>query len=162
MEGWLAFVSTCFNETVNQTINFPGEEDNIKVVYSFKEKALGDNYFSSIKANGIALDVLGQTLTGDIDISPYEQGLNKGVKVNLSNGLGSFGVEGNEALVIEEATGELTMLDGQTSAVFSGALRFDLPNVSAAGDFDLNIDTDIGKVEIAGSEVSLKITRSDS
>ena len=84
------------NETVNQTINFPGEEDNIKVVYSFKEKALGDNYFSSIKANGIALDVLGQKLTGDIDISPYEQGLNKGVKVNLSNGLGSFGVEGKD------------------------------------------------------------------
>ena len=75
------------NETVNQTINFPGEEDNIKVVYSFKERALGDNYFSSIKANGIVLDVLGQKLTGNIDISPYEQGLNKGVKVNLSNGL---------------------------------------------------------------------------
>ena len=121
------------------------------------KRALGDNYFSSIKANGIVLDVLGQKLTGNIDISPYEQGLNKGVKVNLSNGLGSFGVEGNEALVIEEAIGELTILNGQTSAVFSGALRFDLPKVSAAGNFDLNLDTAIGKVEIAGSEVSLKI-----
>ena len=68
------------NETVNQTINFPGEEDNIKVVYSSKRKQ--DKYFSSIKANGIALDVLGQKLMEYY--SSIRARLKQRSKVNLS------------------------------------------------------------------------------
>jgi hypothetical protein len=139
-------------EGVDQTIRFPGEDDNVKVIYSGTEVAQGDDYYSSIVASGIQIEVLGQKLTGDVEIAPYELGDDRGVKVTLAKGLAMFGPEGNEVLVIENLKGDLTFLNQQASAVFSGDLQFKVPNISAGGSFNLSLDTAQDKVELSGTE----------
>ena len=75
------------SEDVDQTIRFPGEDDNVKVTYSGTEVAQGDDYYSSIVASGIKIEVLGQKLTGDVEIAPYDLNGDRGGKVTLERGL---------------------------------------------------------------------------
>ncbi|MCX8239306.1 MAG: LEPR-XLL domain-containing protein, partial [Akkermansiaceae bacterium] len=141
LEGIVTVRINQLTQGVDQTMVFPGETENVDVVFSAAEVA-DASPFVEIEADGVLIDVLGQSISGDIAIGRYKD-LNDDdiVRLSLSNGRAAFGSTTEEILILENATGDILLLTDGVGLAVTGQLRFEVPHLLTSADFTLEVNT---------------------
>ncbi|MDB4265285.1 LEPR-XLL domain-containing protein, partial [bacterium] len=142
LEGTVTVRINQFTQAVNETIVFPGETENVDVVFSAAETATVTAPFVDIEAVGVLIEVSGQSISGDIAIGRYKD-VNDAdiVRLSLSNGRAAFGTATEEIVVLDNAEGDILLLTDGVGLAVTGSLRFEVPNVVTSADFTLRINT---------------------
>ncbi|MDB4408599.1 LEPR-XLL domain-containing protein, partial [Akkermansiaceae bacterium] len=142
LEGSVAVRINQLDQAVNETIVFPGETENVDVVFADAEVATVASPFVDIEAIGVLIEVSDQSISGDIAIGRYKDVNDEDiVRLSLSNGRAAFGSATEEILVLENAEGDILLLTDGVGLAVTGSLRFEVPNVATSADFTLQVNT---------------------
>ena len=142
LEGTVTVRINQLDEAVDQTIVFPGETENVDVVFSAAEVASAASPFVKIDAVGVLIEVSDQSISGDLAISRYKDANDDDiVRLSLSNGRAAFGSATEEILVLDNAEGDILLLTDGVGLSVTGSLRFEVPSISTSADFRLEVNT---------------------
>ena len=129
-----------FTEAISESVSTG--DSNAPISMSADETAsLSGDAFFEIDGHGLALEVAGQIIAANINLSRYRSGDRKVFRASLNKGNASFSASETKLLTLGELSGDIFLFEDGIAAQASGNLAFGVASVSAGGSYSLQINT---------------------
>ena len=129
-----------FQEAINETVSTGAS--SVSVVMGAGETAsISGTSFFEIAGINLALEVAGQALSANVNISRYRSGDRDIFRASLTDGSASFSNGGADLLTLSNLDGDLFLFDDGLALQASGDLLFGIGSVTASGSYRLQINT---------------------
>ncbi len=144
-----------FTTAIDQLLRIPGTDADVLVRFSAAEKAAGGTPFASVRAIGLDLRILGQTLSGDYTFTRAAGGL----RIAAANVELALGDGGAPFLRLSEGAGDVLFTSAGIVGEIGGEVALDLDGVSLTGAFDVAFDTTPAGpyLKVAGAGATLTV-----
>ena len=148
-----------FQKQFNDTIALPGSGgQSLPLVFGAMQMATATAPFFSVGALGLNLNILGQTLSGDVTVTDPNGTIQVTVsnaQVSLSDGNGNVNSRGPPFAQLTNGSGEIDISSAGVATAVTGSVAFTLPGVSLSGTFSLQVNTSAQSVTLGGSAAVL-------
>ncbi|MDA7529069.1 LEPR-XLL domain-containing protein, partial [Akkermansiaceae bacterium] len=129
-----------FQEAIDETISTGDSSVQVSMNASETASISGSSFFE-IAGMDLVLEVAGQALTANVNISRYRSGERDIFRASLIDGSTSFSNGGDNLLTLSDLNGDLFLFDDGLALQASGDLLFGVASVSASGSYRLQINT---------------------
>ena len=157
--GQATIVVNTFPDQFNDTIALPGSGGQSLPLVFGPSQVAGTAPFYSVGALGLNLNILGQTLSGDVTVTDPNGTIQVTVsnaQVSLSDGNGTVNSRGPPFAQLTNGSGEIDITSAGVAAAVSGSVAFTLPGVALTGTlFSLQVNTSAQSVTLGGSGATL-------
>ena len=129
-----------FQQAIDETVS-TGDSSAPVVMTADQTASLNGNAFFEIDGLGLALEVAGQAIMANVNVSRYRSGGRQVFRASLDQGSASFSANGTDLLTLSDLSGNVFLFDDGIAAQAAGSLAFGVGPVSASGSYSLQINT---------------------